>query len=157
MLLDHFRQLDLAYFFLFMGVIVGTIQGGLIGRLARRVGERNLVSVGTASFTIGLTLVPFLFRLSSLYVVAFLIALGQGLTYPSLTSLVTKASPPGQHGTMLGFATSMGSLARFLGPIVAGFFYDWGGARSAFLAGASFTFAAFVLALWMRRLPLMET
>src|SRR5205085_5635181 len=30
----HFRQIDLAYFFLFMGVIVATIQGGLIGKLA---------------------------------------------------------------------------------------------------------------------------
>ena len=153
----HFQPLDLAYFFLFMGVIVGTIQGGLIGRLAKRVGERNLVAIGAASFTIGLAAVPFLFRLSALYGVALFIAIGQGLTYPSLTSLVTKASPAADHGTMLGFATAIGSLARFLGPIVSGFFYDWGGARGAFLAGASFTFAALLLAVWMHRLPLMET
>ena len=151
-----FRQLDLAYFFLFMGVIVGTIQGGLIGRLAKAAGETNLVAVGAAAFTGGLALVPFVFQVSLLYVVAFFIAVGQGLTYPSLTSLVTKATRPSEHGTMLGFATAIGSLARFLGPIVSGFFYDAAGARGAFLAGASFTFAAFIIALWMRHLPLME-
>lgn len=150
----HFQQLDLAYFFLFMGVIVATIQGGLIGRLARAVGEKALVAIGTASFTIGLALVPLMFRVSLLYVVAFLIAIGQGLTYPSLTSLITKASSPSEHGSMLGLASGIGSLARFLGPIVSGFFYDWAQARGAFFAGATFTLAAFIVALWMRRLPL---
>src|SRR6185369_7695440 len=42
----HFTQLDLACFFLFMGVIVAVIQGGLIGRLARAMGERTLVAIG---------------------------------------------------------------------------------------------------------------
>jgi len=150
-----FQQLDLAYFFLFMGVIVAAIQGGLIGRLARALGEKTLVAIGTASFTIGLALVPLVYHVSLLYVVAFFIAIGQGLTYPSLTSLVTKASSPSEHGSMLGLASGLGSLARFLGPIVAGFFYDWAQSRGAFFAGAAFTFGAFLVALWMRRLPLV--
>ena len=33
----HFTQLDLAWFFLFMGVIVAVIQGGLIGKLAKKL------------------------------------------------------------------------------------------------------------------------
>jgi MFS family permease len=149
----NFRPLDLAYLFLFMGVIVATIQGGLIGRLARSLGEKTLVAIGAASFTVGLALVPLVFDVPLLYVVAFLIAIGQGLTYPSLTSLVTKASAPGEHGRTLGLASGIGSLARFLGPIVAGFFYDVAGARGSFFAGALLTFAAFCVAIWMRRLP----
>ena len=148
----HFTQLDLAYFFLFMGIIVAAIQGGLIGRLARWVGEKALVGIGTASFTIGLALIPAIYRVAPLYVVAFLIAIGQGLTYPSLTSLLTKVSPPSEHGTMLGLASGMGSLARFLGPIVSGFLYDFASARAAFYGGAVFTLIALMLALRMRRL-----
>ena len=150
----HFSPLDLAYFFLFMGVIVATIQGGLIGRLAKWLGEKTLVSVGTLSFTAGFLLLPMIFRMWGLYVVAFFLAIGQGLTYPSLTSLLTKASSPSEHGTILGLASGIGSLARFLGPIVSGFFYDHGAARGAFFAGAAFTLAAFVVSMWMRRLPL---
>jgi DHA1 family tetracycline resistance protein-like MFS transporter len=151
----HFTQLDLAYFFLFMGVIVAAIQGGFIGRLAQALGEKTLVMIGTASFTIGLVLVPGMDRLVGLYVVALFISIGQGLTYPSLTSLVTKASAPNEHGSMLGLATSVGSLARFLGPIISGFLYDLAQARGAFYGGAALTFIALLIAIRMRRLPLL--
>ncbi|HJT18358.1 MAG TPA: MFS transporter, partial [Thermoanaerobaculia bacterium] len=152
----HFSQLDLSYFFLFMGVIVATIQGGLIGRLAKLLGERTLVAIGAASYTLGLALVPPVWRVPLLYFVAFFIAIGTGLCYPSLTSLVTKATPASEHGTMLGIATAVGSLARFAGPIVMGVLYDFAQARGAFYGGAVLTAAAFIVALAMRRLPLLE-
>ena len=96
------------------------------------LGEKKLVGIGAASFTLGLVLVPMVFRVPLLYGVAFFIAVGQGLTYPSLTSLVTKASAASEHGSMLGLASGIGSLARFLGPIVSGFFYDLAASRGAF-------------------------
>src|SRR5258708_22334725 len=131
----HFPQLDLAWFFLVMGVIVAGIQGGLIGKLAKRFGEKALIAAGAASFTIGLAFVPLVWRVPLLYVVAFFIAVGQGLTYPSLTSLLTKASPANEHGTMLGLASGVRSLARFLGPIVCGFLYDVAKARGPVFGG----------------------
>src|SRR5258708_5963494 len=48
----HFTQLDLAWFFLFMGVIVAGIQGGLIGKLAKPFSETSLTPAGPPSFTI---------------------------------------------------------------------------------------------------------
>jgi DHA1 family tetracycline resistance protein-like MFS transporter len=152
----HFRQMDLAWFFLFMGLIVATIQGGLIGKLAKALGERTLVTIGAASFTIGLALAPSIYRVPMLYVVAFFVAIGQGLCYPSLTSLITKATPANEHGSMLGIASGVGSLGRFLGPILSGFLYDLAQARGAFYGGAVLTGMAFCIALYMRRLPLLE-
>lgn len=151
---DRFRftQLDMAYFFLFMGVIVATIQGGLIGRFVRRVGEKGVIIVGAASFTLGFALVPSIYRVPLLYFVAFFIAIGQGLCYPALTSLVSKVSPESERGGMLGLATSVGSLARFVGPIVAGFLYDLGGAAGAFYGGAVVMTAALLIALGMRKM-----
>ena len=152
----HFTQLQLAYFFVFMAVIVAVIQGGLVGRLAKKYGERTLVAAGTASYTFGLALVPAIWRVPLLYFVAFFISIGTGLCYPCLTSLVTKASAANEHGSMLGIATSVGSLARFIGPIAMGFMYDLAQARGAFYGGAVLTFAAFLLAMMMRRMPLRE-
>ena len=152
----HFTQLQLAYFFLFMGVIVAVIQGGLVGKLARKYGERLLIAIGTASYTFGLALVPGIWRVPLLYFVAFFISIGTGLCYPCLTSLVTKASPASEHGSMLGIATAVGSLARFVGPIVMGFMYDLAQARGAFFGGAVLTFAAFLVSMMMRRMPLRE-
>lgn len=141
----NFRQIDLAYFFLFMGVIVAAIQGGLIGRLAKRIGEKGLILVGAMSFTIGFALVPSIWRVPLLYGVAFFIAIGQGLTYPSLTSLVSKAAPENERGSMLGLATAVGSLARFVGPVFSGFLYDVAGVRGAFYGAAVLTLISFII------------
>jgi len=151
-----FKPLDLAYFFLFMGVIVALIQGGLIGRLAKKLGEKTLVAIGAGSFTLGLAMIPTVYSVPLLYVVAFFLAIGQGLTYPSLTSMVTKAAPPSEHGSMLGLATSVGSLARFLGPVVSGFLYDAARARGAFYGSAALTLVALMIAISMRGMPLLR-
>jgi MFS family permease len=151
----NFTQLDLSWFFLFRGVIVAGIQGGLIGKLSKRFGEKALIAAGAASFTIGLAFVPLVWRVPLLYVVAFFIAVGQGLTYPSLTSLLTKASPSSEHGSMLGLASGIGSLARFIGPIWCGFLYDLAQARGAFYGSAILTAIAFIIALRMRKQPLL--
>ncbi|HUP61253.1 MAG TPA: MFS transporter [Thermoanaerobaculia bacterium] len=148
-----FRQLDMAYFFLFMGVIVAAIQGGMIGRLAKRVGEKGLIIIGAASFTLGFVLVPSIYRVPLLYVVAFFIAVGQGLCYPSLTSLVSRVTHESERGSMLGLATSVGSLARFVGPILAGVLYDLAEAAGAFYGGAVLMACALFIALSMRHLP----
>lgn len=147
----HFEQLDLAYLFLFMGVIVGAIQGGFIGRFANAIGEKRLIVIGALSFSIAFIAVPDLWRIPLLYVAAFFVAIGQGLTYPSLTSLVSKAAPVSERGSILGFATAVGSLARFIGPIVAGFFYDLGGPRGAFYGAAGFTILAMLIAMTIRQ------
>ncbi|HEX2831949.1 MAG TPA: MFS transporter [Thermoanaerobaculia bacterium] len=146
----QFRQLDMAYFFLFMGVIVAGIQGGLIGRVVRRLGERRVIIIGAVCFMFGFFLIPSIWRVPLLYGVAFLIAIGQGLCYPALTALVSKVSPESERGSILGLATSAGSLARFLGPLVAGALYDWAGARGGFYGGGVFMAIALVIAIRMR-------
>jgi DHA1 family tetracycline resistance protein-like MFS transporter len=146
----HFRQLDMAYLFLFMGIIVAGIQGGLIGKLVKRLGEQRVIVTGAASFVIGFLLVPSIFRVPLLYGVAFFIAIGQGLCYPALTSLVSKVAPETERGSLLGLATSVGSLARFLGPILSGFLYDAARAAGAFYGGAVLMLCALVIAVRMR-------
>jgi MFS transporter, DHA1 family, tetracycline resistance protein len=145
-----FRQLDMAYLFLFMGVIVAGIQGGLIGRLVTRLGEKRVIVIGAACFAFGFLVVPSIWQVPLLYAVAFFIAIGQGLCYPALTSLVSKASPEAERGSILGLATSAGSLARFVGPILTGVLYDAAGAAGAFYGGAAFMVGALVIAARMK-------
>jgi len=141
----NFRQIDLAYFFLFMGIVVALIQGVLIGKFAKQIGEKALIVIGALSFTIAFVALPSIWRVPLLYGVAFFIAIGQGLSYPSLTSLISKAAPESERGSMLGLATAIGSLARFLGPIASGFLYDVGGPRGAFYGAAILTLFAFLI------------
>jgi MFS family permease len=149
----QFEQLDMAWFFLFMGVVVAAIQGGLIGRVVKAIGEKRVIIVGASCFALGFALVPSIWRVPLLYVVAFFIAIGQGLCYPSLTSLVSKVAPERDRGSILGLATSVGSLARFLGPIVAGFLYDRARAAGAFYGGAVVMVIALIVAVTMHVEP----
>ena len=152
----HFVARDLGFFFGAMGVMVAVIQGVFIGGLAKKLGERNLVVVGALSLAIGMAMIPSVDHARYLYLVAVFLALGQGLTYPSLTSLVTKASPAQEHGSMLGISSSVGSLSRILGPVFGGLLYDAGGARGAFYSGSAVVLLAFAVALVLRRMPLTE-
>jgi MFS transporter, DHA1 family, tetracycline resistance protein len=145
-----FRAIDMAWFFLFMGLVVALIQGALIGRFAKMFGEKTMIMIGAAGFTIGFLALPTIYRVPLLYTVAFFIAIGQALTYPSLTSLVSKAAPENERGSMLGLATAVGSLARFIGPILAGFLYDRFGPPGAFYGAAVLTIAAFFIATMIR-------
>jgi MFS transporter, DHA1 family, tetracycline resistance protein len=151
-----FSQLDMAYFFLFMGVIVAGIQGGLIGRLVDKIGEKRVIIVGAAAFTLGFALVPSIWRVPLLYIAAFFIAIGQGLCYPALTALVSRVAPENERGSLLGLATSVGSMARFLGPLLAGFLYDLADAAGAFYGGALLMAAALTIAVAVRKVPVVS-
>lgn len=48
-----------AVVFVFVGIIVVTVQGGLIGRWSRKYGDRNLIYAGLALLAVGLTLTGF--------------------------------------------------------------------------------------------------
>ncbi len=146
----NFQQLDMAYMFLFIGVIVATIQGGLLGRIVKKLGEKGVIVTGAVSFAIGFLAVPSIHSVPLLYAAGFFIGVGQGLCYPALISLVSKAAPEAERGSMLGLATSVGSLARFVGPILAGFLYDWAQAAGAFYGGAVLMILALVIAMRMR-------
>ncbi|HVT43436.1 MAG TPA: MFS transporter [Thermoanaerobaculia bacterium] len=149
-----FQQMDFAWLFLFMGVIVAGIQGGAIGRIVRAVGERNAIVAGAFSLAVGFLLVPSIVDARFLYLAALFIALGQAVCYPSLMSLVTKVTPSEEHGSMLGISSSIGSLSRILGPILGGALYDAGGTSGAFYTSAGIILGAFLLALALRRRPI---
>jgi MFS transporter, DHA1 family, tetracycline resistance protein len=146
----QFTARDFGWFFGLMGVIVAFVQGVMIGGLNRRAGERRLAATGAVSLGIGLVLIPMIYRPSLLYAVAVLVALGQGLSFPSLNALVTKIAPDGERGSILGISASVASLSRIIGPPLGGVLYDAGGARGAFFTTAALVGIAVVLALSIR-------
>ncbi len=143
----QFTARDLGFFFGTMGVIVALIQGGLIGPLSRAFGEKKLVVAGAVSLAIGFALVPSVYDARFLYGIAFFVAVGQGLSYPSLTSLVTRVTPARDLGSILGISSSVGSLSRMIGPVAGGILYDAGGSPAAFYASALLAVVAAALAM----------
>ncbi len=136
---------EIGYFFGFMGIIVALIQGTLIGRLSGWLGESKLVLIGSLSLMGGFALVPGVHRGGLLYGAAFLIAIGQGLCYPSLNAMVSRAAADTEQGATLGVSSSISALARIFGPLLGGAMYDAYASAGAFYAAALICALAAVL------------
>jgi MFS transporter, DHA1 family, tetracycline resistance protein len=142
-----FNARENGYLFAYIGVLITLVQGGLTGRLARRFGERRLISVGLFCMIFGLGLLPYSLGLKSLLLVLAVLVGGHGSTNPSISSLISQAASSEDQGGMLGVAQSLASLARILGPIWGGFTFDALGFQYPYLTGGLFMAIAFSLSL----------
>jgi MFS family permease len=118
---DHpFTPREIGYLFAYAGFLGIILQGGLIGRLVKRFGEPVLVSAGFVSMCGGFLLLGLTDRVSLLIVVATLVAFGQGVLRPTLTSLLSQSADPSEQGIVLGLSQSLTSIALVLAPPLGG-------------------------------------
>ena len=121
-----FKEKKVGLFFGFIGLVIVIVQGGLIGRITKRLGEWTpavggcvLVAAGMAAFTV----TAFKPLLWVLLLAGAVNAAGRSLQQPTISSLLSKFSDPRDHGVVFGLFHGLGSLARVFGPIVAGLAY----------------------------------
>ncbi len=124
---------QVGYVFAYIGVLSAILQGGLIGRLAHRFGEERLLLAGLVLICAGLLALPFARDVAWLGVAVSGLALGMGLTQPSLNSLISRRAGRAEQGSVLGVTQSVGSLSRVLGPALAGMLFGELGRASPFL------------------------
>jgi MFS transporter, DHA1 family, tetracycline resistance protein len=129
------------------GIVMAIMQGGLVGPLVKRFGEKPLAInslVIQALAAIGVVSVPTLWML---YPVAVLNSIGTGLVWPTLGALLANNVTSEEQGKLSGVSTALGSLMSIFGPLWAGTAYDhlapvapfWIGAIIFILAGMVLT------------------
>lgn len=151
--LDHFKftEVQNGYVFAYIGVLVVILQGGLVGRLAKRFGERALIIVGAVCLAIALALLPFAPTVGMMLVVLVPLAVGNGLCNPNLTSLISKTAEAGAKGATLGAGQSMAALGRILGPLWGGFAYAYLGTSPSYLVAGAIMLVLAGVALGIRK------
>ena len=142
---------QVGYVFAYVGFVSVILQGGLIGRLARRFGEERLLLCGLALIAAGLLALPFAYHLPVLAAALTALALGMGLTQPSLNSLISRQAGQEEQGEVMGVSQSAGSLSRVLGPFAAGFCFAAFGRNSPYFFGAVLVAVTLLLALKLPR------
>jgi MFS transporter, DHA1 family, tetracycline resistance protein len=133
--------------FAYAGVLIALVQGGLVGRMAKGSREPHLLVLGTLLMAIGLALVPATHSLGTLLGVLAVVAFGQGITSPSTSSLISKSIDASEQGAILGVNQGMSSLARAIGPALAGILIASRGLSAPFLASGTIMALAFLLSL----------
>jgi MFS family permease len=138
------------FVFFYVGLLSAVIQGGLIGPLTRRFGEERLMLCGLVLLALGLLLLPLAGGLEILVLAMTALAIGIGLTQPSVNSLISRHAAAERQGEVLGLAQSVSALSRVLGPLAAGVLFEAAGRNSPFLWGAALITGALLVG-W--RLP----
>jgi MFS family permease len=69
------------------------------------------------------------------------------LAMPNISALISRATPPDRQGAMLGLNMASGSIARVVGPILAGALFSGVGHDGPFLVGALLTVPAAIMAI----------
>lgn len=118
------------YLFAFIGIIAAILQGGAVGRLAKRFGEGNLIVQGALALAIGMALIPFSNSVGWLVAAMIVVAYGFSVINPALNSLISLRTSASNQGQMMGVARSATTLARVIGPAWAGILFaalgmDW--------------------------------
>jgi DHA1 family tetracycline resistance protein-like MFS transporter len=136
------------WFFGYVGVIIVIVQGGMIGRLTKRLGEWPLAIAGPVLVAAGMSFYVGLAWWSSLLFLALagaLNAAGRSLQGPTLSSLLSKYSDPREQGVVFGLYHGLSSLSRVAGPIIAGLTYPlWRNTGPFWTSGA----IVLVVAIW---------
>ena len=124
------------WLFAFVGIISAAIQGGLVGRLAKRWGEARLITQGSFALAIGLAMIPLSSNIWILGIAMLIMAYGFSIASPSLNSLISLQVSEEDQGGVMGVTRSATTLARVVGPAWAGLMFAglgrdwpyWGGA-----------------------------
>ena len=135
------------YLFAFVGFLSAAIQGGLIGRLAKRFGEGNLVVIGSATLAVGMLMIPLSTSLAPLVGAMVIVAFGFSLMSPALNSLISLQVGPDLQGGIMGVARSVTTLARVIGPGWAGAIFYYVGKDWPFFGGTIIMAAVVLLSI----------
>lgn len=133
--------------FVFIGLILVLVQGGIVRRLASPIGEKRLAIAGIAFGVAAFLALAIAMQLGLFFGALALMAFSIGLVSPTLSALVSLYSSESDQGTNLGIFRSAGSLARAIGPLLAALVYFIYGSQSAYLFGALVVVIPLVMAL----------
>ena len=108
------------YIFAFIGLVGALMQGGVLRRVLKHCQERNIAVAGCVVLAFGLALLPLSTDLISLLAFTALVGIGNSLITPTLNGLASQSADRKWQGRVIGLMQSAGSLARWVGPFLAG-------------------------------------
>ena len=119
---------EIGIFFAAMGLLMVLVQGPLLGWVSSRVPEQPLILIGSLTLAMSFWLFDSRSNLA-IYTAVALMALGNGVMWPSVMSVLSKLAGKTYQGAVQGFAGSLGAVASIVGLALGGTLYASFGAR----------------------------
>jgi DHA1 family tetracycline resistance protein-like MFS transporter len=138
---------EVGYIFAYVGFLGIILQGGLIGRLVKWLGERTLVWTGFGVASAASAWMAWTFTIPQLLLNSTFGSYGTGVLRPALTSLITQKAGKREQGVVLGLTQSLTSVSAIVAPIIAGSLIDHGYLNVWALSVAAVAFAGMLVSL----------
>jgi MFS family permease len=137
-----------SYFYLYVGLCGVIVQGVLFARLQTRFGERKLIPAGLAFMVIGLAGMAIVPAAWMIFPAVAIVALGTGISIPSLTALLSLRVPDSEQGRLMGGMQTLLALTNIFGPTIAGISFDVIAISAPYWLGGLFSLFALGIAVW---------
>jgi DHA1 family tetracycline resistance protein-like MFS transporter len=135
-------------FFVVLSGLMALVQGPLLGRLSKIWSGTTLAAGGSLILA-----ASFLFFTTTsaplIFVGAAVLALGNGLMWPSVTAILASTAGPRHQGAVQGIASSFGAAAGITGMLLGGALFGMLGPK-VFVLSTAMLVLVFVLALRIR-------
>jgi MFS transporter, DHA1 family, tetracycline resistance protein len=139
------------YLYAFSGIVAMIVQGVLLGRLAKKVGEEKVALLGFFSMALGYGLLGYVFDLPWLLVLFLVSGFGAAIVRPALTTLLTQSVGRAEQGTALGVMQSLQSMAMMIGPVIAGWLINQHLLKTYGMVAGTFALLGGLYSMWGRR------
>lgn len=140
---------DTGIFFTVLSFLMVIVQGPVLTRLSRKWSDSVLMSTGGFVLVFGFYLYATT-NVQTIYLSAVLMALGNGLMWPSTMSLLSKLAGHEYQGAVQGYAGSFGAIASIIGLLVGGIMYN-SFEGNIFILAAAIIAVTFLMALVLSR------
>lgn len=142
---------QIGYYITYCGVLSAVLQGGGIGPLVKRFGERTLLSMALIIAAVGLVILPYATTQASLLIGLAIFAAGSGIHRPPLFGLISLMTPANEQGATMGVSQSASSLARIVAPFFAATVYEYSKALPYLICAAMSLVSGIVAYVYLKR------
>lgn len=141
---------EMGIFYAVLSGIMVLVQGPVLRKALQKFSEEKLVIIG--SIILGTNFILFVSNdIILLYGGAILFAIGNGLMWPSIMSILSKRAGTVHQGAVQGVASSFGSLASIIGLTIGGLLYNLIGIDT-FLISAAVIFIVFIMSFQLLKI-----
>lgn len=141
---------ETGYIFAYSGFLGIIWQGGLIGRLVKKLGEVRLALLGFIAAVAAYVMMGFAYSLAFILITGFVNSFGNGVLRPVLTSRITQLVGRNEQGIALGISGSLSSLAMTIAPPSGGVFLNAGSTLGWALVAAAAAALGLIAAIQSR-------
>ncbi len=138
-------EATIGYFFTYVGAISFVARAVVLGKMVDWLGEPRLSRIGMTLLSAGLAGMALAPNIPLLAVAVALVPLGTAFTFPCVTGMLSQVVPHHERGLYMGVQQTFGGVGRVIGPLYAGFAYDYLGHGVPFYTAAIIVLATISL------------